>query len=773
MLDFDKLNSDNYDLWQFRVKNALTYKKLWCHIIEEPKTTEEWKEKDSQALSIISLTCSDSVVHHILECKSAKQAWTILYNTFVRKTPAAKVSLYKELTNIKCDESAEVINMVEKFTTTVRKLNELNVTLDEEILVIMLLSALPQSFEHFVVSMETRDELPQLAELKLKIKEEFMRQGNITNETTVAMNIKHNNKSKCVCTRCGRSGHTIKQCYARTKTDKRNQHDGPSHNNNDDNNNNNHVRGLFATAMMSTNTDQSNYWILDSGATTHLCNNANMMFNTSKHVETIRLADGSTVQSKLTGSVMVRTKFGMIKIDDILLVPQLQCHFLSVNRAIEKGYEIIFRARGATIIDGDTVIATARKSDGLWIMNFSPHHDDVDKRDNGIVNNCNKIYNINTSILWHKRLGHLNYNSMIKMKNNNLVNGLKEMDNNKFECEICATCKITEQPYPKTATNRAKEILGRVHSDICGPMPKQSFGGAKYFITFIDDCSRYVKVYTLKSKSDAFDTFVQYKELMENQTGRKIKILRSDNGREYINNKFIDYFKKNGIKHETSVPHSPSQNGVAERMNRTLVEAARCMISDGQMPESSWAEAVSTAAYIRNRSESTSVTTTPFELMYKNKPSVSHLRKFGCIAIALKKGNFKRKFSPKGIKLRFVGYSTSQKGYRLIDTQSGRLTISRDVRFIEEQNSHVEIDDQSDEDDDNHNMRQQSTYKYEQEDEDEDENEYAIDGENTISPVPQKTISSPQPAEEKPSVPRRNPPRLAKAKDIEQPSTSI
>ena len=109
-------------------------------------------------------------------------------------------------------------------------------------------------------------------------------------------------------------------------------------------------------------------------------------------------------------------------------------------------------------------------------------------------------------------------------------------------------------------------------------------------------------MYILKSKSQVFEKFVEWKALVETSSGRKLKILRSDNGGEYTSAEFIAYLKKEGVRHELTVPKTPQQNGVAERMNRTLVESVRSMLSDAKLPKKFWAEALSTAVYLRNRS---------------------------------------------------------------------------------------------------------------------------------------------------------------------------
>ncbi|MCO5591201.1 hypothetical protein L7F22_045182 [Adiantum nelumboides] len=147
------------------------------------------------------------------------------------------------------------------------------------------------------------------------------------------------------------------------------------------------------------------------------------------------------------------------------------------------------------------------------------------------------------------------------------------------------------------------DSLDLVHSDVC-EMPQLSLGGKRYFVSFIDDATRKVWVYPLRAKSDVLDTFKKFLAFVENQTGKKLRSLRSDNEGEYVSKAFIDFCATKGIKRELTAPFNPSQNGVAERLNRTIQEKVRSMLSHAALPHGFWAEAVQTAIHLINRSPS-------------------------------------------------------------------------------------------------------------------------------------------------------------------------
>lgn len=247
----------------------------------------------------------------------------------------------------------------------------------------------------------------------------------------------------------------------------------------------------------------------------------------------------------------------------------------------------------------------------------------------------------------------------------------------------CHLGKIHQLPY-KASENRAKDVLGIVHSDICGPMRITSLGGARYFATFIDDKTRYAEVTILKKRSDIVSTFKNYLRRVKTETGNKVKILRTDNAKEYLSREFTDLLQSKGIRRQLTVDRTSQQNGIAERANRTLVEMAHCMLIQSKLPLSLWAEAINTANFIRNRCPTKALKNkTPFEMWNQRKPYLGFMRIFGSKAIVLRKGVKGNKFEAKGKLLTMVGYSNESKAYRLWCPKTKTIIKSRDIRFLE------------------------------------------------------------------------------------------
>jgi hypothetical protein len=178
--------------------------------------------------------------------------------------------------------------------------------------------------------------------------------------------------------------------------------------------------------------------------------------------------------------------------------------------------------------------------------------------------------------LWHHRLGHMNEKGMQILHKRNLLPDLKQIDLD--FCENCVYRKQKRVRFFKVGKEKKSERLELVHTDVWGPTQVSSLGGSHFYVTFIDDATRKTWVYCIRQKSDVFYTFKKWKTLVENEIGKRLKCLILENGGEYCSNDFDDYFSYHGIRRETTVPETPQENGVSERMNMTIMERARSMI---------------------------------------------------------------------------------------------------------------------------------------------------------------------------------------------------
>jgi hypothetical protein len=243
------------------------------------------------------------------------------------------------------------------------------------------------------------------------------------------------------------------------------------------------------------------------------------------------------------------------------------------------------------------------------------------------------VVDIPVSSLWHRRLGHLSKTGISFLFKAGYIPKLSFFDH-QF-CEHCQYGKEVATLHP-TSVSRESSPLDLVHSDICGPMPHQSLGGASYFVTFIDDATRKVWAYPTRTKDHVFTIFKDWLAMVENQTDWKLKCPQSDNGGEYKSDKVIQFSRECGIRREFTAPYNPEQNGVPERMNRTIQERVVSMLHHSRLSEGFWAKALLTVVHIINMSPSRPLgSKIPQELWTGRKPDYGKLRIFGCEAYAL------------------------------------------------------------------------------------------------------------------------------------------
>lgn len=282
---------------------------------------------------------------------------------------------------------------------------------------------------------------------------------------------------------------------------------------------------------------------------------------------------------------------------------------------------------------------------------------------------------------WHRMLGHISFSKLKFLCENELLDGApKRLESENFKCAICLEFKMNNVPF-KDDREKATEILQIVHTDVNGPHCV-GYCGEQYFVTFIDDYSKLVKVYCIKSKSDVYNCLVEYVNLVENLTGKRIKELRCDNGTEYINKRVDEFVKNRGIYLRPCVPYVHELNGTAERYNRTLMDRARCLLAEAKVARKFWPECIATAAYLTNRSLGNTVEKkTPFEIFFNKKPDVTNLRMYGCrvftrVPDARRNSKWDRK-ADCGI---LLGYTDL--GYRVL--VNNRIRVTRHVNFVDD-----------------------------------------------------------------------------------------
>ncbi|GJS17971.1 putative ribonuclease H-like domain-containing protein [Tanacetum coccineum] len=289
------------------------------------------------------------------------------------------------------------------------------------------------------------------------------------------------------------------------------------------------------------------------------------------------------------------------------------------------------------------------------------------------------------STLWHRRLGHINFKNINKLVKDNLVRGFptKYFENDQT-CVACLKGKQHRASCKSKVLNPISKPLFMLHMDLFGPTFMSSLMHKKYCLVVTDDYSRFTWGFFLTTKDETSEILKNFIKEIENLVDKKVKIIRSDNGTEFKNKVMDDFCKEKGIKREYSVVRTPQQNGIAERRNRTLIEAARTMLADSKLPTIFWAEAISTACYVQNRVLVVKPhNKTPYELFRGFKSSLSFMRPFGCHVTILNTFDSLGKFDGKSDEGFFVGYSLSSKAFRVYNTRTRKVEENLHIWFLE------------------------------------------------------------------------------------------
>ncbi|KAF2890836.1 hypothetical protein ILUMI_15337, partial [Ignelater luminosus] len=340
-------------------------------------------------------------------------------------------------------------------------------------------------------------------------------------------------------------------------------------------------------------------------------------------------------------------------------------NLLSVSCIFNQNNSVIFKNDRAKIYNcEDELIAVATKLNKLFKL-------DGRVRGSKITSYASSA-EISKKEKWQRILGHAHFQDLKHLCQLQLAEGLPyKIENDFLKCEICLQNKMTNLKFKNNRT-RANDILEIIHTDVNGPISPTGYKGERYFVSFVEDFSKIAVVYCIKHKSEVFNRFVEYIKLMQNQTGKKIKEIHCDNGREYINKDFFRLAKAEGIYLRTGPPHTHEFNGVAEKYNRTIMNRARCLLSEAKIDKSYWPECVYTAAYIGNRLlANTKIRKTLYEIFFNKKPDVSNSRLYGSTA--------------------FVRIPEECRSLKL-DSKAVKGCQSRHMQFIEKHTKYIRIE---------------------------------------------------------------------------------
>ncbi|KAJ9544153.1 hypothetical protein OSB04_023860 [Centaurea solstitialis] len=410
----------------------------------------------------------------------------------------------------------------------------------------------------------------------------------------------------------------------------------------------------------------SHVWYFDSGAYRHMTGQISFLFDYVERFEGyIKTADKTPKPMLGYGKITD----GKYIIKDVRYVEGLGYNMFSSSQFYDNGYWVKQLLYESDVIDEDNnVVLSARRNENLYstilrsIPQTHPQFEALSQPMNAICllsKACKE-----DSWLWHRRLCHQNFKDMNKLVSNRLVKGLPETRLSKDSlCPTCEQGKMRRSSHPPRMDTNNKSPLDMIHMDLCEPMRVESLARKKYMWVLVDEFSRFTWLEFLQAKYDAADRIIAFIKRIQVLLSRKVKKLRSDNGTEFRNAKLQSFLEDVGISNNFSTVRTSQQNGVVERKNQTLVEAARSMMAHSGVPQAFSAEAVSTACYTQNRTLIVKRTDkTAYEMVQQHNLG---------------------KFEPKSDESIFIGYSHNSKTYQVFNKRTRTILESSNVNFSE------------------------------------------------------------------------------------------
>ena len=684
----DKFTGRNsFSLWQIKMRALLKQQGFWAPLSKDKNAvvTPEMAILEEKAHSTIMLCLADDVITEVSDEETAAGLWLKLESLYMTKSLTNKLLLKQRLFGLRMAEGTQLREHLEQLNTLLLELRNIDVKIEDEDAALILLVSLPMSFENFVQSFIVGKDTVSLEEVRSALHSRELRHkangtstdiqpsGLFTSSRKGRKNGGKKNKPMSkgakpddVCNYCKEKGHWKFDC---PKKKKQSEKQSVSAAVAEEDTNSEEDIALVA----DEHTHHSDVWVLDSGASYHICPRREW-FTTYEQVDggSISMANSSVCKVVGTGSIKIRTHDGSFcTLNEVRHVPLMTKNLISLSLLDSKGFSWSGKDGVLRVWKGSNLILKGVIRGTLYFLQGSTVTGSAHVA-------SSEFHQKDMTKLWHIRLGHMGERGMQILSKEDLLAGHK-VKSLEF-CEHCVFGKLHRNKFPK-AIHRTKGTLDYIHSDCWGPCRVESLGGCRFFVSIIDDYSRMTWVYMMKHKSEAFQKFKEWKILMENQTGKKIKRLRTDNGLEFCWSEFDQFCKDEGIARHRTVRNTPQQNGVAERMNQTLLERARCMLSNAGLDRRFWAEAVSTACYLINRGPHTGIQCkTPMEMWSGKAADYSNLKAFGCTAYYhVSEG----KLEPRAKKGVFVGYGDGVKGFRIWSPAEKRVIMSRNVVFDE------------------------------------------------------------------------------------------
>jgi len=474
------------------------------------------------------------------------------------------------------------------------------------------------------------------------------------------------------------------------------------------------INTVVSTAEYRHDTAGSSlHFLLDSGANVHAVSSPTFLINARRSSAAIATASGR-INDTVIGDIVFDVGDGnALLLKDVHYAPSFALNILSIGRLASDGWSFTFsppskngqrlRCLVTTPVGHRMTLTSASHHGALFHVDlqlsqryYQPPKAPLsllalneETSDPPLPVSAPNSQPTNTlSVTWHQRLGHIGNRALSELRDHVLdlpanISPLPE------RCQSCVIGKMTREPFVGHLP-MPQHALAVIYSDSAGPFPAIALGGYRYYCSFISGASRYSEIFLEKHKDEALGHFQAFQAREERRSGLKILQWITDRGGEFVSKASDAYCKDQGIKHVLTPPRTPQWMGVAEHLNRQLVENAITIMTAASAPRYLWGEAILYANYTRNRTFHSKVNCTPYEAYFGIKPSVKHLRVFGCLVFAHVHGTLRSKLDVHAERCALMGYDESS-AYRLFSLESRRIVISRDVTFFEDKMAFLSV----------------------------------------------------------------------------------
>ena len=677
-----------------------------------------WKKEEGDIMAVFAQTLPDAAFNKVKGSANIKATWDGLKKLYEDCSKALVADVIRQFRNKRCGEDESIRAHFESFADLREQLASMGKEVDDQDYADTLMTSLPRSYDSAIQSITAGVKvsngtmtahifegliIDESERRKIRDKIDGVKAKDEALTASTADSSRKTDKDKdkrnVECFNCKKKGHYKTDCWAkgggkegqgprRGKNAKENA--APAAEKEDSGawaaidalqepdawgNADAAVAGSVPVRSEQAGLDTVTE-LYDSGASKHMSPFRDR-FTSYKEISprAITAADKRVFYAIGTGDLKIEVPNGEsltpITLRDVLHAPDMGITIVSISRIAKAGYAVTFKDNTCQIRDkSDKVIGTIPASQsGLYKVDRVYAATTADERV--------------SLVTLHRRLAHISPDAIRKMVNTGMVEGIKLIDDGStLTCEICEQAKATRKQIRREREEPLADAFGdEVHSDLWGPSPVPSLGGRAHYVTFTDDYSRFTRLTPLRTKDQTLDAYKSFASWAHTQHGVKIKRFHTDRGGEYTGDAFTKFLEGEGTERRLTTHDTPQHNGVAEALNRRLMERVQALLIQADLPKFLWAEAVQFVVWLKNRSLTRAIgNVTPYERLTGQKPNLAGVPEWGQrVWVHNDSGT---KLDARASAARWVGYDAdSTHAHRIYWPDTRKISVERNVRF--------------------------------------------------------------------------------------------